>query len=156
MTKSSAMLRQEIAALEAQYHEAAKTEFGEKSKALFEAHPRLKSFGWTQYTPYFNDGEECVFKARTDDPDINGYDEYSEESGDEQGENLYNLASRRAWDGHSFKDRADWDRDAEATVKAVKAFLGSFDEEYYREAFGDHMKVVVTRNGVEANFYEHD
>jgi hypothetical protein len=25
--------------------------------------PSIESFGWTQYTPYFNDGEPCVFSA---------------------------------------------------------------------------------------------
>jgi hypothetical protein len=41
----------------------------EKAKAILapglqefmEAHPDVKAIGWTQYTPYFNDGEECIF-----------------------------------------------------------------------------------------------
>jgi hypothetical protein len=39
--------------------------FKQGATALFEAHPALESFGWTQYTPYFNDGDECVFGARS-------------------------------------------------------------------------------------------
>lgn len=36
-------------------------------KVMFEeflkAHPQCKTVVWTQYTPYFNDGEECVFRV---------------------------------------------------------------------------------------------
>ena len=31
------------------------------SKMLYEKYPDLKSIHWTQYTPYFNDGDECEF-----------------------------------------------------------------------------------------------
>src|SRR5687767_14617338 len=31
-------------------------------KAFIVAHPNIKAFGWTQYTPYWNDGEECIFR----------------------------------------------------------------------------------------------
>ncbi len=28
---------------------------------IFDANPTLEAVRWTQYTPYFNDGEPCVF-----------------------------------------------------------------------------------------------
>lgn len=30
----------------------------------FIAYPQIKAIGWTQYTPYFNDGDECIFSVR--------------------------------------------------------------------------------------------
>jgi hypothetical protein len=39
-----------------------------KAKLIFDKHPALSSFGWTQYTPYFNDGEACYFGVQADEP----------------------------------------------------------------------------------------
>ena len=33
---------------------------------LFDKHPKLEAVSWTQYTPYFNDGDVCEFAAHTD------------------------------------------------------------------------------------------
>ena len=46
--------------------------FKEAVGFLFEQHPVLTSFSWTQYTPYFNDGDECTFSANIDYPLVNG------------------------------------------------------------------------------------
>ena len=27
------------------------------------SHSNIKAIGWTQYTPYFNDGDECIFRV---------------------------------------------------------------------------------------------
>lgn len=43
-------------------------------KKLFEENPRLTSFSWNQYTPYFNDGDTCYFSANTDYIYVNGED----------------------------------------------------------------------------------
>jgi len=34
--------------------------FNDWCKEIFEKHPKVESFGWNQYTPYFNDGDTCV------------------------------------------------------------------------------------------------
>lgn len=34
---------------------------GEIMKIFFEANPQVASISWTQYTPYFNDGDACEF-----------------------------------------------------------------------------------------------
>ena len=52
--------------------EASNKIFTEMTKVIFEEHPKVKSFGWNQYTPYFNDGETCAFFANTDYIYING------------------------------------------------------------------------------------
>lgn len=112
--------------------------FEKHSKTLFADHPIIVSFGWAQYTPYFNDGEECVFGTHAEYPDMNGCQEgyLDKEYREELGE-----------DGVIRWDNA---------YKAVKLFLGYFDREDYREMFGDHVSVLVTRDGVTVEHYEHE
>ena len=52
--------------------------FEEFYKYIFEKYSKLESFGWTQYTPYFNDGDSCVFSAQVGYISING--DFVEES----------------------------------------------------------------------------
>lgn len=33
-----------------------------ETQEFFKQHPEIKAFGWSQYTDYFNDGEECYFR----------------------------------------------------------------------------------------------
>ena len=47
-------------------------------KYIFEKYPTLESFGWTQYTPYFNDGDATIFSASTDYISVN--DEYVDDT----------------------------------------------------------------------------
>jgi len=48
--------------------ETAKGLFTEMSTELFNENPTLMGFGWTQYTPYFNDGDVCTFRCNSDYP----------------------------------------------------------------------------------------
>ncbi len=105
-----------------------KDAFRAAALTVFQQHPELTSFRWTQYTPYFNDGDECVFGAHTDYPYLNGEDE-------------------EVWgDDHPLRAAND----------SVVAFLSEFDEDDYREMFGDHCRVTVTRDTIEVEGYEHD
>jgi hypothetical protein len=46
--------------------------FQQEVEELFREHPDLESFTWSQYTPYFNDGDECVFSVNRESIGING------------------------------------------------------------------------------------
>ncbi len=141
--KTSAEIDAEIKRLKKEYQTAAQREFTEGAAELFVAHPRLKSFGWTQYTPYFNDGDSCEFSAHTDDPYINGFNEWDDDDGEgSDGENLHDLSGSEPAAGK--------------VVKAVQKFLKNFSEDYYREAFGDHIKVHVTAKKLTTDEYSHD
>ena len=39
--------------------------FKETFKEFFDNNPGIKAVVWTQYTPYFNDGDECVFRVNS-------------------------------------------------------------------------------------------
>lgn len=63
-------LRKKIADARKQMEETAKGLFNEMSADLFNEHQNLVSYSWTQYTPYFNDGDECVFRCQGDYPTV--------------------------------------------------------------------------------------
>lgn len=81
--KKYAALRQQIVDARVKMQETAKGLFTEMSAELFAENPELVSFSWTQYTPYFNDGDVCEFSCHGDYPsvsikvgeDVIGYDE---------------------------------------------------------------------------------
>jgi hypothetical protein len=63
-------LRKKIAEAKKTMEETAKGLFVEMSAELFDANPTLVSFGWNQYTPYWNDGDTCTFSCNGDYPTV--------------------------------------------------------------------------------------
>lgn len=124
-------LKQKLNDLRAEMTTVAKAYFQESSLALFAAHPVLKTFAWTQYTPYFNDGDPCVFGAHVDYPYVNDEEFYD-------------------WKNAPTEDPAT------LAGRAVRDFLRAFSEPDLQEMFGDHCRVVVTREGVRVEEYSHD
>lgn len=100
----------------------------EHFKETFNKHQNLKEVRWTQYTPYFNDGEECTFRSNHEWADIIGVDgelDYSSKEYKEIKEN-------------------------------IREFLSQFDDELLRNLFGDHVEIVVTKEGINVEKYEHE
>jgi hypothetical protein len=155
MIKTKEEIRANIEALKQEYMQAAQVDFKAGAATLFGDYPELQSFGWRQYTPYFNDGDECTFSAHTDDPEINGFDEYDRDEGQgDGGVNIYRGASQRI--GWPETDNPNYNARFAAVAKAVKAFLKQFDEDSLKEMFGDHIEVKVTAGGVETEECSHD
>lgn len=128
------------------------TIFSETTKQLFDEHPKLQSFSWSQYTPHFNDGETCVFSVNFDyGVRINDIDE--DETPDDE-----NTISEDIWDNTLRKSvpNPNYDLELGAAKEAVLKFLNVFDEEYFLDTFGDHVRVVVTKRGVSTEDYDHD
>src|ERR1700674_1049946 len=67
-------LQEQIAKLQEQTKEAAKILIRDGLKNIFDKYPSIENISWTQYTPYFNDGDPCVFRVGAYDPNINGED----------------------------------------------------------------------------------
>lgn len=141
--KTSTEIKAALLALRETYIETAKAEFTDGFAALFQQYPQLKSVSWTQYTPYFNDGEECRFSVNRD-LSINGFDSYDS---DKDSANLQQ---------HSDKNASTYDKNAAACVKAVTKFYEAFDDDVFKELFDDHVEVTVTAKGVTTSDYEHD
>lgn len=134
----------------------------------------IACFGWHQYTPFFNDGEPCVFSASAVwvarpedlDPDIDEDDEQDTDSLDvsyndhlgsyEGGEWVPDPENpgRNKLVGEAYEgpDQARYDR-CMALYNAVDS--GEFDN-VLLEAFGDHARITVRRDGIQVDSYEHD
>lgn len=102
---------------------------------IFEQNPKLESFSWRQFTPYWNDGSECTFEVYGDYPRINGLDDdFDEEDTDLTQEEFNNLSD------------------------VVSSFIYDYDQDYLREVFGDHVRVTIYSDGeIEVSDYtSHD
>lgn len=144
----------ELEALKKAHLEKSKTVFTDVTKKLFDAHPTLKSFGWKQYTPYFNDGDECVFSAQKYEPDINGINGYDVNF---EHEFVTDYRSKDPITGaYPQIKNEDYNHELGLAVKDVKEFLDNVDDSVLRDLFGDHVKIKVTREGTEVEDYDHD
>ena len=138
--------------------EASNKIFTEMTKVIFEEHPKVKSFGWNQYTPYFNDGETCTFFANTDYIYING-----DNVDDSDWINETIITNYGNWNREEkvYKNRTEvpnlnYDSELVKANDEIKEFLCNFDEEFFMSQFGDHAEVTVTAEGVSVDEYEHD
>jgi hypothetical protein len=106
--------------------------FQEATKPLFEKHPRMKRFNWTQYTPEYCDGDPCEFNSDHESPNING--EYVTEHSDP-----------KSTDPEIIKAAID-----------VRNFMKIFTQDDMYEIFGDGASVTVTRAGLTVSGYNGD
>jgi hypothetical protein len=118
-------------------------------------------FGWRQYTPYFNDGDPCIFDARSawvrttaDDEDTRSswLDVYGHPSLGKR-PHVWDATNNSYHDGpYEGHDEARYDR-CHAFRRAVNG--GEFLD-VLAEAFGDHADVTIRRDGIQVEFYDHD
>lgn len=118
--------------------------------------PEAEAITWTQYTPYFNDGDTCEFgvhemclklsaKARND---LLGIEE------DE--------VDHEEWlDNKWESDESDLDDLENARGPEIAALFNELvsdiqDEDLFLATFGDHVAVTVTRDGIRTDDYSHD
>ena len=112
-------------------HEAAIAEsraaFHQECQSVFTQFPAVKSFGWRQYTDYFNDGDECHFYVREYTLKINGEQEY---------ENTDAL---------------------EKEVTYLTSLIQTLPSDVMKSMFGDHVEITVSPEGVQVDEYSsHD
>ena len=153
------------AELQRKFQEQAQTLFKDITKEFFAKNPGVTAIVWTQYTPYFNDGDTCEFRVNdatftnAPDPENIRWDEYE---GDEEGvwaaTNVkYVLESDRDW----YKATAEAIRKAGGVDVAScdmmsKAICSSEMEDVMLAMFGDHSKIIATRDGFEVEEFDHD
>jgi hypothetical protein len=114
------------------------------------AHSDVVAVIWKQYTPYFNDGDACVFDfhglgvALKDAPeDAYADDEYYDADTDEE---------VKVFDAYSLEDL---NPELAAKVDTLEKNLAHY-ETVLHEAFGDPAEVVATSAGFKISEYDHD
>ena len=148
----------EIKRLQKELQDKSSEIFLSSFKNLFEETPKLKSFAWSQYTPYFNDGDTCYFSANTDYLTINGDNEDDATWSQEKKVISWGTWNRekKVYEGRIEQDNPDYDKELTEAVNKVKKFLSLFDNSFYQTQFGDHTMVTVTPDGIDTEEYEHD
>jgi hypothetical protein len=133
--------------------------------------PTITWFGWTQYTPYFNDGEPCIFSIHgglavgigesvTDDHDISDDDEYDDISEGVEYNSYLGKRLGRYDDNpgnhpigtYTGPDEARYDR----CLVLERALNSSAFDDVLLEHFGDHCSVLVTKTSIRVSEYSHD
>lgn len=127
-------LKSEIKKLQDQIKEKARGAFEKGIKIVFDHFPTLNQIRWTQYTPYFNDGEECTFRSNHSDCSLNEDEDY----------------------GEYYKDEGFPEGITKEIKDTVREFLRLFDENDYEIMFGNHVAVTITPKGISIEDYDHE
>lgn len=121
----------------------------------------LKTISWTQYTPYFNDGDTCEFSVQMDYLEVNG----EESSGYDPSSELtpYIVEHQGTWNNKArmYEGRIEvpnpkFNKGLADAVDSISKFLGIFDDDFYKYQFGDHQKITVTKTKVTQEEYDHE
>jgi hypothetical protein len=157
-------------------------QFHEIFKPFLDKYPFVENLNFTAYTPYFMDGDECIYS-------VNSLHAYGEELEDDYGgidlnypgsiyTDLLAIAEGRE-PGQSWVPRdytsvteyltkryadelargADWLRQVSEMLEEGANYNGLLHEipdDVIRGLFGDHVKVTITREGVTTDHYDHD
>lgn len=161
--------------------EKLKPQFHDIFKDYLEAHPCIATLEVIAYTPYFSDGDECIYSVGELGATLVDYEvDYAPEFFDSY-TNDFKTAVELLRDGiepshkHSKAENyaADWKarnsdllelglEKLEAIVVAQEAgrdlqsTVASIPDDVFRDLFGDHVKVTIDRDGVTTDSYDHD
>lgn len=222
LKKEHKTLQEQINALNEKMRENSKELMKEAFRGFLEKYDEVvESIFWTQYTPYFNDGEACEFSVN----DVHILLKNDEDACDYEGSDLYDkdsinnlkehIAKWEAWEKDPMKEASkhkeqyikrynrnpfdpkndysygrreykteedlmrEWKpyyssketvqeqlQTAELIVskypnlkkdyKEIQSMISGIDEDLMRAMFGDHVKVVVSSDGIEVEEYDHD
>lgn len=154
------------AELKRQFQTQAQEMFKGITKEFFDKNPGVQAIVWTQYTPYFNDGETCEFNVNdptfTNSPngeDVSPWGEY--EGDDESIWSCQNVSHVLTSDRSYYKEEADRINaaggvDADSCSAFERMLMSSEMEDVFLAMFGDHVKVIATRDGFDVEDYNHD
>lgn len=134
---------------------------------FFDKNPNINAVMWNQYTPYFNDGDECVFSvgglcftnAKDDGlDDVRSYGEYEGENETiwaADGTNAL-TSDRPYYKETQDKVAASGGVDIDSCIFLEKLILDDAMGEILKALFDDHTKIIATRSGFDVSEYEHD
>ena len=135
-------------------------------RGLLQKYPTVKAFYWTQYTPYFNDGDRCEFSVN--DVSVSFKDVSNDSSASEQvresDEEVEDEPAEEDEDNYDYDERGGFldyyslgrDDPRRIVIQEINSFVQAIPADLMESAFGDGMRVVVDRDGVETMDYEHE
>jgi len=142
--------------------EKLKKEFKAIITKLFEENSELKAIVWEQYTPYFSDGDPCIFSVgdvaitNATGKDLNDirYGEYDGKNNDVRVLSSY-FTPNSQWSSKEDNEYAkliDFE-----TFKAFGQLMRSSEmKDVMLATFGDHVRVVATQEGFSIDEFDHE
>lgn len=109
----------------------------------------ISKIKWRQYTPYFNDGEACIFSVYEpifyiDNGMVPKY--FSLEEDDEDGGWYYASNYNAEKNGDRLSDE----------IKRLNKMFFDLDNYYFLNSFDDHVEIIYDGKEFEINDYSHD
>lgn len=130
--------------------EELRKEFPKLLQPLLEQSKVIDSISWTQYTPYFNDGDECEFSVHVDDLQINGLSEYELE------DNPASILTKRVYN-QGYKPNPNYDAIEGKILENIKNVLTEVPDDFYKDLFGDHAYITINKSGeIKVDGYDHE
>ena len=167
-------LEAEFNKLQAQFKTEAESILKETFKYVFDKNPSITAIVWSQYTPYFNDGDSCEFNVNDvqftnvknlDNISNGSWPELDMDTDDEEYKDTFMIYGVKYYqDSNNHQGR--WDSDErDAVLKAnldfdscdelSKMMCSSLMEDVALSLFGDHVMVVATREGFDIRDIDH-
>ena len=156
-----AALKNRVEELNKQIREESQKLLNVEFVKVFEKFPKLISFSWPQYTPYFADGDECIFHVNPDGliPDFT--DESAEDSDfeyEKKDSEFVNVGGK--WQTTKLKVSPEKALN-NAAYDEIYKIISSIDDQTMKAIYGDHVKVSITKNKngeltTSTEDYEHD
>lgn len=154
------------AELEVLFYNKKDSALQEVYQEFFEQCPEVDKIQWCQYTPYFNDGDPCTFNVGDLYATLKG-DEFAAEEGSTF--SIGEWVTRYADEGHEWakqvikeyannvslvksKERL---QEIDAEVSKLNSFIISI-EDFLPIVYGDGVEIIVRRDSVEINHYDHE
>lgn len=168
----------EIEQLRKEYLAGLKSEFTNITRFFFEETP-VQAAVWTQYTPYFNDGDECVFGVNDPFFILSGFDpEELESPYSYEDDDSYVLVQEKPSDSslrymqQQIEENGSYADHYRQRLEQIKAQDEKYpnlaeqcdqfkklimkNEELMKDMFGDHCSVYLTKDNSYVEEYEHD
>lgn len=143
----------ELAAARKKHITAGKEILKKAFAAIFEKYPDVRAITWTQYTPYFNDGDACVFSVG----DMWILDEAGYKSWQDDGGGYAEEYACTRWN----YNREDYESPlSNEQVDEIEDFLSrlrsTVGDDVFEKMFGDHAEITAEREGFKVEEYRHD
>jgi len=132
--------------------------FKQTTKEFFDKNPAVTAIVWTQYTPFFNDGDTCEFSVNepyfTNVKDLDDLSRWGEYEGENENE-----WSECSWgfDYEGTHKNKIFEGVDKAMIDKFSSLIQSSDMESVMKAmFDDHVRVIATRDGFDVEEHDHD
>lgn len=140
---------QEVNSAREQLDERAKTILMDAFKEVFDKVSEIDAVGWLQYTPYFNDGDPCVFRMRSEGVAFRLSNIPKDAEGNEDNWGF----SDAGWFSEYDLDDQSFSKESKAVLDELGTAISSNINDL--ETLGEG-RIIVTAAGIDVEEWSHD